>query len=141
MTGDRVDVIVDLRNGERCVVEIEVEGQSTMVGAHQALKYRALRAGELDNGDLPHAFLVAYSIPDNVKAFCERHGYVTLEFPDGPGRVTCGSQPKPGAGSVGSVLRGSLYSGLFCPRRRIARYRRLSTGRQRWPLTPDSTIR
>ncbi len=84
VTGDRVDVVVDLANGESCAVEIEVEGQSTMVGAHQALKHRALRAGELDNLRLPHAFLVAYSIPDNVMAFCERHGVTALEFPAGP---------------------------------------------------------
>ncbi len=84
VTGDRVDVVVDLANGESCVVEVAVEGKSTMVGAHQALKYRALRAGELDSLRLPHAFLVAYSIPDNVKAFCKRHGVQALEFPASP---------------------------------------------------------
>ncbi|MDE2790531.1 MAG: hypothetical protein OXI81_08935 [Paracoccaceae bacterium] len=79
VTGDRVDVIVDLANGESCVVEIEVEGQSTMIGAHQALKYRALLAGELDQTKQPHAFLVAYSIPKNVKELCKRHGVRALE--------------------------------------------------------------
>ena len=82
-TGDRVDVVVDLANGESCAVEIEVEGQSTMVRAHRALKHRALRAGELDSLDLPNAFPVAYSIPDNVRAFCGRHGVQALEFPAG----------------------------------------------------------
>ena len=43
VTGDRVDVIVNLASGESCVVEIEVEGPSTMTGAHQALKYRVWR--------------------------------------------------------------------------------------------------
>ena len=62
VTGDRVDVSIDLANGEHCVVEIEVEGESTSIGAHQALKYRALRAGQLDSTVLPHACLVAYSI-------------------------------------------------------------------------------
>ena len=79
VTGDRVDVVVDLVNGESCVVEVEVEGQSTMVGAHQALKYRALRAGQLDQTKQPYAFLVAYSIPKNVKKFCKRHGVKALE--------------------------------------------------------------
>ena len=48
VTGDSVDVSVDPANGEHCVVEIAIEGEPTLIGAHQALKYRALRAGELD---------------------------------------------------------------------------------------------
>ena len=80
-TGDRVDVSIDLDSGEYCVVEIEVEGEtSTMIGAHQALKYRALRAAELDETRQPHAFLVAYSIPTSVRKFCERHGIKSLEI-------------------------------------------------------------
>ena len=79
-TGDRVDVAIDLDSGEHCVVEIEVEGrESTLVGAHQALKYRALRAGQLNMKKQPHAFLVAYSIPKSVKKFCRRHGVTPLE--------------------------------------------------------------
>ena len=80
VTGDRVDVSVDLADGGHCVVEIEVEGESTGIGAHQALKYRALRAGELDLTELPHACLVAYSIPQHVKEFCKRHGVSALEI-------------------------------------------------------------
>ena len=80
VTGDRVDVSIDLANGEHCVVEIELEGESTSIGAHQALKYRALRAGELDTRKLPHARLVAYSIPQHVKDFCKRHGVSTHEM-------------------------------------------------------------
>ena len=80
VTGDRVDVSIDLANGEHCVVEIEVEGESTSIGAHQALKYRALRAGQLDSTVLPHACLVAYSIPHHVKDFCKRHGVSALEI-------------------------------------------------------------
>ena len=80
-TGDRVDVAVDLDSGRHCVVEIEVEGRdSTLVGAHQALKYRALRAGQLNTKKLPHAFLVAYSIPKSVRKFCKRHGVTALEI-------------------------------------------------------------
>lgn len=80
-TGDRVDVAVDLDSGEHCVVEIEVEGRdSTLVGAHQALKYRALRAGQLNTTQQPHAFLVAYSIPEFVREFCERHNVTALEI-------------------------------------------------------------
>ena len=82
MTGDRVDVWIKLESGEHCVVEIELEGyQSTLTGAHQALKYRALLAAQLDTIRLPHAFLVAYSIPRSIKEFCERHGVVALEIP------------------------------------------------------------
>ena len=65
---------------EARLVEIEVEGKSTRIGAHQALKYRALRAGELDASELPHACLVAYSIPQHVKEFCGRHGVSALEI-------------------------------------------------------------
>ncbi len=83
VTGDRVDVVVDLANGESCVVEIEVEGPSTMTGAHQALKYRALLAGQLDEGRQPHAFLVAYSIPKKVRKFCKRHRVKALEIQPG----------------------------------------------------------
>ena len=80
VTGDRVDVSIALADGEHCVVEIEVEGESTSIGAHQALKYRALRASELDSTELPHACLVVYSIPQHVKDFCERHGVSALEI-------------------------------------------------------------
>ena len=79
VTGDRVDVSVELDDGRHCVVEVEVEGESTRIGAHQALKYRALRAGELDSTELPHACLVAYSIPKRVLEFCARHGISALE--------------------------------------------------------------
>ena len=78
-TGDRVDVSIDLDNGKHCVVEVEVRGQSTLIGAHQALKYRALRAGQLNTTKLPRAYLVAYSIPKSVKRFCKRHGVKALE--------------------------------------------------------------
>ena len=81
-TGDRVDVWIKLKSGEHCVVEIELEGYpSTLTGAHQALKYRALLAAQLDTTRLPHAFLVAHRIPQPIKEFCERHGVVALEIP------------------------------------------------------------
>ena len=83
VTGDRVDVSIELANGEHCVVEVEVEGEPTLIGAHQALKYRALRAGQLNSRKLPHAFLVAYSIPKSVKQFCRRHGVTALEIEPG----------------------------------------------------------
>ena len=57
-----------------CVVEVEVEGELTLVGAHQALKYRTLRAGQLNARKPPHAFLVAYKIPKSVKKFYKRLG-------------------------------------------------------------------
>ena len=63
MTGDRADLSIDFINGEHCVVEVEVDGdRSTLIGAHQALKYRALRTGELDEaGKRIHAFLARIS--------------------------------------------------------------------------------
>ena len=58
-----------------------------MIGAHQALKYRALRAGELDETrKLPHAFLVAYDIPPSTRKFCKRHKIKVLEIPKIPRR-------------------------------------------------------
>ena len=80
-----MDVSIELASGEHSIVEIEVEGQrSTLIGAHQALKYQALRAAELDDGaGLPHAFLVAYSIPPSTREFCERHGVMALEIEPG----------------------------------------------------------
>lgn len=85
-TGDRADLSIDFINGEHCVVEVEVEGtRSTLIGAHQALKYRALRAGELDQtGKRIHAFLVAYDIPQSTREFCERHGIKALEIQPTP---------------------------------------------------------
>ena len=86
MTGDRSDLSIDFINGEHCVVEVEVEGaDSTLIGAHQALKYRALRAGELDQaGKRIHAFLVAYDIPQSTREFCKRHGIKALEIQPAP---------------------------------------------------------
>ena len=57
-----------------------------MVGAHQALKYRALRAGQLNTTEPPHAFLVAYNIPRYVAEFCARHGVAALEL---GARIAC----------------------------------------------------
>lgn len=79
ITGDRLDVLVELDKGKKCVIEVEVEGQSTLIGAHQALKYRALISGEMDDRSVPYAFLVAYGIPKNVQEFCKRHNIRTLE--------------------------------------------------------------
>ena len=86
MTGDRADLSIDFKNGEHCVVEVEVEGaDSTLIGAHQALKYRALRAGQLDQaGKRIHAFLVAYDIPQSTREFCKRHGIKALEIQPAP---------------------------------------------------------
>ena len=39
-----VDVLIDFEDGGQCVDEVEVEGSSSVVGAHQALKYRAIHA-------------------------------------------------------------------------------------------------
>ena len=65
------------------MVEIEVEAPSTMTRAHQALKCRAIRADQLDTTKQPHAFLVAYGIPENAKEFCKRHRVRALEiWPD-----------------------------------------------------------
>ena len=85
-TGDRADLSIDFINGKHCVVEVEVDGdKSTLIGAHQALKYRALRAGQLDQaGKRIHAFLVAYDIPQSTREFCKRHGIKALEIQPAP---------------------------------------------------------
>ena len=85
VTGDRVGISIVLDSGEHCVVEIEVEGRrSTLIGAHQALKYQALRTAELDDGTKPpHTYLVAYRIPSSTREFCDRHGVMALEIEPG----------------------------------------------------------
>lgn len=72
VTGDRVDVAVELVDGTHAVIEVQVE-TPTMIGARQALKYRALMAGQRNTTKAPQAFLVAYDIPESTRAFCDRH--------------------------------------------------------------------
>ena len=81
ITRDRADVVMQLVDGTYVVVEVEVAGErSTMIGAHQAIKYRALILAQHDSKRVPHAFLVAQSIPAATKKFCKRHGVKTLEI-------------------------------------------------------------
>ena len=94
VTGDRVDVAVELADGTWCAVEVEVGGElGTTIGAHQALKYRALLGGRLDDGERVRAALVAYRIPESVKAFCGRHDVLVLE-PDPSGSNTAATRGK-----------------------------------------------
>ena len=73
-------MLVKLKDGRECVVEVELEGQPTKIGAHEALKYRALRAGQSDTTELPFAVLAAYSIPQNVVDSCLRHDVAPMEI-------------------------------------------------------------
>jgi hypothetical protein len=75
ITSNRADLMVQLADHSYAVVEVELEGSvNTMVGAHQALAYRALMAAELNAPDeLIHAVLVAHEIPAKTRAFCRRH--------------------------------------------------------------------
>ncbi len=80
VTGDRVDVLVELANGGRVAVEVEVRGeQPTLIGAHQALKYRALAAVHGAGCADTRGVLVAYEVPGTTRAFCRRHGIEALD--------------------------------------------------------------
>lgn len=73
--GDRPDIVFHLADGRTAVVEIETA--FPWPGAYQAIKYRSLACAELgkplDSPDVL-AYLVAWDMPADVKAFCNRYG-------------------------------------------------------------------
>jgi hypothetical protein len=83
ISGDRVDLMFELANGTHAVIEIERRGErATLIGAYQAIKYRALLAAEL--GEQPRrvaAVLVAHEIPQSTVKFCREHGIQTRVIP------------------------------------------------------------
>ena len=74
LSGDLADLVF-AHNDKYTVVEVETV--DPLPGAHQAIKYRALLCAEkgfaLDT-DKIQVVLVAWDIPSDVKAFCEKYG-------------------------------------------------------------------
>jgi len=80
ISGDAVDVIFELDGGKYVVVEIETI--DPLPGYYQALKYKVLKCAELGQ-DIKspnvEAFLVAWSIPEEIKRLCNKYGIRFLE--------------------------------------------------------------
>lgn len=82
-SGDQADIAFDLGNNRWVVVEIELEGSTeTFLGLFQAVKYRALQQAVLmvrgTQGKV-EGFLVAYSIPEEIKHLAELLGIKVVE--------------------------------------------------------------
>lgn len=79
--GDTVDLLFKQQNGQDIVVEIETD--FPFPGAHQVIKYRALRCAEkgykLSDSSVK-SILVAWKIPADIKSFCKKYGIETYEF-------------------------------------------------------------
>lgn len=81
ITGDRADVVVTLKTGGYVAVEVEVEGEEyTRIGAHQALKYKALLLAQHGARVRCEAALVAYHVPEATRTFCREHNIRWLEL-------------------------------------------------------------
>lgn len=79
--GDTVDLLFKQQNGEDVVVEIETD--FPFPGAHQAIKYRALRCAEQGyklSDSTVKSVLVAWEIPADIKSFCKKYGIETYEI-------------------------------------------------------------
>lgn len=75
LSGDRCDVIFDLKTSH-AVAEIKNGFRGELVkGIHQAIKYRALMIAEKGHGvEYPvRAFLVAYQIPKDINDYAEKY--------------------------------------------------------------------
>ena len=73
-SNDLPDIVFICSNHEYVIVEIETD--NLFPGAYQLVKYRALLAAELDfrfNYDKIRVVLVAWSIPEPVKQFCDKN--------------------------------------------------------------------
>lgn len=74
LSGDAVDVLFVTETGTDVVVEIETD--NPFPGAHQLLKYRALRCGQrcipLDSNKV-RAVLVAWTVDENITEFCTQY--------------------------------------------------------------------
>lgn len=79
-TNDRADIVFTCKDGTKVSVEIETEDSEP--GAHQAIKYKSLLCAEQNlplSSPKVRSFLVAYSIPDELKKFCSTYGIETVE--------------------------------------------------------------
>ncbi|MHA1832962.1 MAG: hypothetical protein ACTSV7_03145 [Candidatus Baldrarchaeia archaeon] len=80
ISGDVADIVFELEGGKYAVVEVETV--DPYPGAHQALKYKVLKCAELGldiKSPNVEAILVAWSIPQNVKDFCNKYGIRIVE--------------------------------------------------------------
>ncbi len=81
LSGDTVDIIFKLDNGFDAVVEIETT--IPLPGCYQAVKYRALRCAERSislQSEKVKAILVAWEIPQDVRAFCAQYNILWYEI-------------------------------------------------------------
>lgn len=89
-SGDRVDICFDL--GEKSVV-VEIETVVTLPGAHQCIKYRALREAELgypiDSG-LVDATLVAHSFDTETIRLAQDYAIKVVLLPPAPPSTSLG---------------------------------------------------
>jgi hypothetical protein len=79
-SGDRVDVVFELKNDRYAVVEIET--WDAFPGCYQALKYRTLKCAELGlpvTSSRIQAKVVAWGFEPFVKAFCSQYRIATYE--------------------------------------------------------------
>lgn len=77
---DIADIVFELDGGSYIVVEIETF--NPYPGCHQALKYRVLKCAELGldiKSSNVEALLVAWTIPEEVKKFCNKYGISFVE--------------------------------------------------------------
>jgi hypothetical protein len=81
LSGDTVDILFELENGDDAIVEIETT--IPLPGCHQAIKYRALRCAErmldLDSTTVK-AILVAWGVTQEVREFCNRYNILPYEI-------------------------------------------------------------
>lgn len=75
VSGDAADIVFEL-DGNKWVI-VEVETLDPNPGGYQALKYRVLKCAELGldiTSPNVEGVLVAWSIPEEVKIFCNKYG-------------------------------------------------------------------
>jgi hypothetical protein len=92
ISGDAADVVFFHKYGGYTVVEIETT--TPLPGAHQCIKYRSLLCASKGlplDARMVHAMLVAWSIPQEVAAFCDKYGIgfreIVLPGPSAPLRL------------------------------------------------------
>ena len=79
-SNDLPDIVFTCSNGE--IVSAEIETDFPVPGAYQAIKYKSLMCAEQNlplNSPKVRSFLVAYSIPEDLKGFCDFYGIETVE--------------------------------------------------------------
>ena len=79
-SGDLPDIVFTCSND--VTVSVEIETDSPIPGAYQAIKYKSLLCAErklpLDSPKV-RSFLVAYSLTEELKGFCDTYGIETVE--------------------------------------------------------------